>query len=257
MKPINPEQTAEQIISFIKTTFAKTGFMSAVIGVSGGVDSAVSLLLTIRALGKEQVFPVLLPYGPLSTQSTIDAMTLIEKSGVPIGNIVRIDIKPASDVIMGASGSGFDNIRRGNIMSRVRMTILFDQAKKRRALVVGTENRSELLLGYFTRFGDAASDIEPVQNLYKTQIFELAKFLGVTDAILSKAPSAELWGGQTDELEFGFTYKEADVILSFLFDEKKSVDEIIGLGFDKTLVHSVKLRVENNAFKHSLPIIQQ
>jgi NAD+ synthase len=252
MKSIHPEDTIKALTAFIKKTCDDAGFSHVVIGLSGGVDSAASFLLAVRALGPLNVFPVLLPYGALSTQSTIDAMTLIEKSGVPIGNITRIDIKQAADAIISAGGAVFENVRKGNIMARVRMTVLFDQAKKRQALVLGTENKSEHTLGYFTRFGDEASDIEPLLGLYKTQVYELAKALGVTDTILSKPPSAELWFDQTDEGEFGFTYKEADEIMSLLYDEKKTVDEIVAGGIEKQLVDKVKHRVEQNAFKRKL-----
>ena len=253
MKPINPKETLNSLTVFIKKTCTDAGFSKVVIGLSGGVDSATSFLLAVRALGPTNIFPVLMPYGALSTQSTIDAMTLIEKSGVPIGNITRIDIKPASDALISAGGAVFENVRKGNIMARVRMTVLFDQAKRRQALVLGTENKSEHLLGYFTRFGDEASDIEPLFGLYKTQVYELAKELGLTDTILNKPPSAELWFDQTDERELGFTYKDADEILSLLYDENKTVDKVVAAGFDKILVEKVKNRVDQNAFKHKLP----
>jgi NAD+ synthase len=148
-----------------------------------------------------------------------------------------------------------DNIRKGNLMARARMMILYDNAKKRKALVMGTENKSEYLLGYFTRFGDEASDIEPLRNLFKTQMYDLAKYLGVPEVILTKKPTAGLWEGQTDEGEFGFTYKEADEILSLSFDEKKSVDEIVAAGFSKDIVDRVLSRVRGNDFKHRLPIL--
>jgi NAD+ synthase len=253
MKKINPKDTIEQLSAFIKKSCDSAGFSHVVVGLSGGVDSATSFLLAVRALGPGNVFPVLMPYGALSTQSTIDAMTLIEKSGVPIGNITRIDIKQAADALISAGGAVFENVRKGNIMARVRMTALFDQAKKRQALVLGTENKSEHLLGYFTRFGDEASDIEPLFGLYKTQVYELAKELGVTDTILQKAPSAELWFDQTDEGEFGFTYQDADEILSLLYDGKKTVDDVVASGFEKSLVEKVKHRVDQNKFKQNLP----
>ena len=255
MKPINPKEIQDTLTAFVKNTCEDAGFSKIVFGLSGGVDSATSFLLAVRALGPANVFPVLMPYGALSTQSTIDAMMLVEKSGVPIGNITRIDIKQATDALISIGGAAFENVRRGNIMARVRMTALFDQAKRRQALVLGTENKSEHLLGYFTRFGDEASDIEPLFGLYKTQVYELAKTLGVTDTILNKPPSAELWFDQTDEKELGFTYKDADEILSLLYDEKKTVDKVVAAGFDKTLVEKVKLRVDQNMFKQKLPVI--
>jgi len=146
---------------------------------------------------------------------------------------------------------GNDNVRLGNIMARVRMIILYDLAKKHNALVCGTENKSENLLGYFTRFGDQASDFEPIQHLYKTQVYQLAKFLGVPKNIVEKTPTAGLWHGQTDEEEFGFTYKEADQVLSYFYDKKLKLEEIKKMGFtnaDKIINFSLR-----NSYKHSAP----
>lgn len=242
------------IIDFIKETFQKAVFSDAVIGLSGGVDSAVSCALAVQALGVEHVYPILLPYGGLSTQGVLDAMKLIEKFHIPFTHVTRIDIKPAVDTII-KSDVMMDRIRRGNIMARARMTYLFDQAKKRHALVVGTENKSEHLLGYFTRYGDEASDIEPIRHLYKTQVYELAKQLQIPDEIIQKPPSADLWPEQTDEGEFGFTYKDADEILYLLIDEKKTAEEVIAAGFDKALVLAITHRMSVNAFKHKAPYI--
>ena len=144
-----------------------------------------------------------------------------------------------------------DRVRLGNIMARVRMIILFDLDKKQKGLVCGTENKSEALLGYFTRFGDEASDIEPIQHLYKTQVYELAKYLGVPKEIIEKPPSANLWESQTDEGEFGFTYKEADQVLFHYYDKKLKLEEIKSKGFvnaDKIINFSLK-----NTYKHHTP----
>jgi len=252
MDSIHPEETVRRIVSFLKSTFVTAGFSKAVIGVSGGVDSATCCLLSIKALGLQNVFPVLMPYGIGSMQSTLDGMNFVQSVGIPMSNISRIDIKPAVDAFVTSIGA-VDQLRRGNMMARARMIVLFDQAKKRQALVVGTENKSEHLLGYYTRFGDEASDVEPIRDLYKTQIYEIAKYVGVPETILSKKPTADLWPEQTDEGEFGFTYKEADEILFQLYDQKKSLDEI--KNFPKELVEKVKKRVEDNAFKHHLPFI--
>jgi NAD+ synthase len=253
METINPEQTAAKIIEFIKTSLNTAGFSHAVIGLSGGVDSATSLCLVVRAIGKENVYPVLLPYGILSTQGTLDAMTFTQTLDIPISNISRIDIKPPVDVLATQLGVAADNTRRGNLMARMRMIALFDQAKKRQALVIGTENKSEHLLGYFTRFGDEASDIEPIMHLYKTQVYDLAKFLGVSETILTKKPTAGLWDGQTDEGEFGFTYKEADEILALLYDDKMPIAAIEAKGFARNVIDKITARVDRNAFKHVLP----
>jgi len=212
MIAIDSEKEVTRIVAFIKDTFTHAGFTDAVIGLSGGVDSAVSCVLAVRALGLEHVFPILMPYGPLNTRGVIDAIELVEKNKIPMSHIVRIDIKPAVDQIVRIDPF-MDRVRKGNIMARVRMTYLFDQAKKHYALVMGTENKSEHELGYFTRFGDEASDVEPILHLYKTQVFELAKHLQIPETIIAKPPSADLWPEQTDENELGFTYSEADEVL--------------------------------------------
>lgn len=250
MKLIDSKQTSEQLVEFLKSNFQKVGFTNAIVGLSGGVDSAASCILAARALGADHVYPVLLPYGILSTQATLDAMSVIEMLKISPSQVTRVDIKPVVDLI-----APQDNIRRGNMMARTRMMILFDQAKKHSALVVGTENKSEYLLGYFTRYGDEASDMEPLRNLYKTQVYDLAKYLGVPEAILAKKPTAGLWEGQTDEGEFGFTYKDADEILLLSFDEKKSPEEIAAAGFSKDTVDRVLSRARANDFKHHLPIL--
>lgn len=246
------QEEIDRIIHFLKTTFAETGFSLAVIGVSGGVDSAVCLALISLALGKENVSPLLLPYGNLNTRGVLDTMTIIEALGIPLNHVQRMDIKPIVDAIC-AKEAGMDQIRKGNIIARVRMIELFDQAKKRNALVVGTENKSEHLLGYFTRFGDEASDVEPIIHLYKTGVYALGKELHIPQAILEKAPTAGLWVEQTDEKELGFSYKDADPILEQLIDQKKSADDIVQSGFERLLVEKVQNQMEKNAFKHKTP----
>lgn len=240
MKQMDVEKETERIVVFIKTSFQTAGFTDAVIGLSGGIDSAVSCILAVRALGLEHVFPILMPYGPLNTRGLLDAIELIEKNKIPMSHIVRIDIKPAVDQIVRIDPF-MDRVRKGNIMARVRMTYLFDQAKKHRALVMGTENKSEHELGYFTRFGDEASDVEPILHLYKTQVYELAKYLSVPESIITKPPSADLWPEQTDENELGFTYGEADDVLLGIMD----------VSADKTAV--IVRRKKEYSHKHHLP----
>ena len=239
MKQIDWEKETQRIIDFIKSSFQTAGFTDAVIGLSGGIDSAVSCVFAVRALGLEHVFPILMPYGPLNTRGVLDAIELIEKNKIPMSHIVRIDIKPAVDQIVRIDPF-MDRVRKGNIMARVRMTYLFDQAKKHRALVVGTENKSEHELGYFTRFGDEASDVEPIVHLYKTQVFELAKYLKIPETIITKQPSADLWPEQTDENELGFTYQEADEVL-----ENGNIDDDKG--------KRVMKRKNSSEFKQHLP----
>lgn len=243
---------SDVLIGFLQTSFQNCGFNRAVIAMSGGVDSSTSAALVARALGAKNVYPLLLPYRGL--RSTDDAKLVIAHVGIPKRNISQITIAPFIDPMVALDPS-MDRIRRGNIMARVRMILLYDAAKNRNALVVGTENKTEHLLGYFTRFGDEASDIEPLRNLYKTEVRELAGELGLPDRIISKAPTAGLWEGQTDEGEFGFTYKEADKILAMIVDKKQSIDEVVLKGYDRATVEKVVKRMEENSYKHHLPLL--
>lgn len=242
----------ETLVRFLKTSFARAGFEHAVVAMSGGVDSSVSAALVARALGAKNVYPLLLPYADIS--STDDAKLVIAHVGIPKSNVIQINIAPFVDPMI-ALDPTMDRLRRGNIMARVRMILLYDYAKTRNALAVGTENKTEYLLGYFTRFGDEASDIEPLRNLYKTEVWELAGKLGLPDRIITKVPTAGLWEGQTDEGEFGFTYKEADAILGMIVDKKQSIDEVVLKGYDRATVEKVVKRMKENNFKHHLPII--
>lgn len=252
MKSINPKSKSEQLIRFIKKSCQKEKIQDVLIGVSGGVDSATSLTLAVKALGKEHVHPVLLPYGSLSDQGTKDAWLIIRKLGIPKGHVHTIDIKPFSDAVIAADPL-MDDGRKGNIMARMRMVILFDLSKKYNYLVVGTENRTEHLLGYYTRFGDEASDIEPIRELYKFQVYELAKYLKVPPEILLKSPTAGLWEDQTDEGEFGFSYKTADEILYLHTEKKLSKKEIISRGYPKDIAEKVWWWIEKGSLKDRLP----
>jgi len=264
-----------EIVEWIRETVHEAGFSKVVIGLSGGVDSALSATLATKALGKENVYPILLPYKNLHSQSITDAMAVVDFLGIPKENVTTIDIKNSVDAIRTnvilerqnvSIGSKYnsedsiaslqnDTVRKGNIMARVRMIYLFDTAKKLGALVCGTENKTEHYLGYFTRFGDEASDIEPIRSLYKTQVWEMAKNLGVPDRIINKAPTAGLWEGQTDEGEFGFLYEDADRVLALFIDQKLTPQQIVQKGVSKTIVEKILERVKQNNFKHDLPHI--
>ncbi|MBI3070280.1 MAG: NAD(+) synthase, partial [Candidatus Levybacteria bacterium] len=205
---INPEKEKKQIVQFIKQTLQKEGFQNVVIGVSGGVDSTTSLYLLKEAIPLKNIFPVHLYYFNPDLEFEENAYHLSIKSIVD--KLAKtLGVQPLKD-----------SIRLGNIMARVRMILLYDLAKKHQALVCGTENRSEYHLGYFTRFGDEASDFEPIRHLYKTQVYQLASYLGVPKTVIDKKPTAGLWAEQTDEGEFGFSYKEADPVLYLYFDKK-------------------------------------
>lgn len=256
MQAIDMGQVVIDLTAFLKSSFIAAGFSRAVVAVSGGVDSATSCALAVGALGPENVTPMFLPYGELNHQGVTDARLVVESLRIPEANIVEIDIQSLVDSILKLDES-VDLVRGGNIMARMRMTLIFDQAKKQQALVVGTENKTEHLLGYFTRFGDEASDIEPLRQLYKTQVYELARRLGLPEPVLTKPPSAGLWEGQTDEGEFGFSYKEADEILALLVDENRSTEEVVAAGFTPGVVERVARRMQENKFKHRLPLISE
>ncbi|PIP61090.1 NAD(+) synthetase [Candidatus Roizmanbacteria bacterium CG22_combo_CG10-13_8_21_14_all_38_20] len=239
MLNLNSQQTAKKIEEFIKNTLKSQGFKRVVVGVSGGIDSATALALATKALGAQNVHVISMPYGNNGKQGTVSS----------------IDIKPIVDSFNKPTRSNpaSSKLRLGNIMARVRMIILYDYAKKNDALVCGTENRSEYYLGYFTRFGDEASDLEPLIGLYKTQVRQLAKYLNVSKAILDAQPTAELWEGQTDEQELGFSYESADPIIYLYCDKKISADKIVAEGHNPKLVKKVVDRVNQASFKHLLP----
>ena len=240
---------SEQIVGFLKGTFEGTGKKSAVIGLSGGVDSATSFYLLSKVLKPKNIFVVHLFYFEPMT-SLLEPM--LKEKEIPEENIFILSIRGPVDVIAKALRvSSNDKVRLGNIIARARMIFLFDLAKKTDSLVCGTENKSENLLGYFTRFGDQASDIEPIAHLYKTEVYKLAEYLGVTKKIIRQKPTAGLWQGQTDEGEFGFTYGEADQVMNLYFDKHLELDKIERSGF-KNARKIVEL-CKKNEFKQKVP----
>lgn len=252
MFDLDLEETGKKLLTFIKNACKKEGYKDVLIAVSGGIDSSVSITLAVKALGKKHVYPVLLPYGNLNDEGTRDAMIVINGLKIPNEQITKINIKPFVDSIV-AYDKLMDEGRIGNIMARVRTIILYDLSKKLQHLVIGTENKTEHLLGYYTRFGDEASDIEPLRNLYKAQVYGLAKYLRIPKKIITKKPSAGLWEGQTDEGEFGFSYKEADEILYLHTEKNLSKAEIIKKGYDKKTVERLWWWLEKGEFKNRLP----
>lgn len=239
----------EEIVKFLRETFDKTGKTKVVIGLSGGIDSATSYFLLKKALPIENIIAVHMPYSdenPTKVEQRVSKMC--RQSGLPAQNFFSIPIKGMVDQLsMGLKVD--EKARKGNIMARIRMIILFDLAKKFNALVCGTENKSEHYLGYFTRFGDEASDIEPIRHLYKSQVKELAKELGVSKEVLDAIPTAGLWDGQTDEGQFGFTYKEADQVLEAFFDGESPKSLQARFPNAKKVLKLMKA----NEFKHLVP----
>lgn len=254
----NPQHTIDEIITFLQTTFQNQGKSQAVIAVSGGIDSALALSLLTRAVSPSQIVPVLLPYGD---QSIADSATMLSFNGIQESQWQQIDIAPIAQVIAAQLGlsttptTKAEQIRFGNVMARSRMIVVYDLARRYDALVCGTENKSEQHLGYFTRFGDGASDIEPIQHLYKTQVRQLAEFLNLPEQIRVKPPTAGLWTDQTDETELGFTYTVADQVLAQLIDEHIPVDQIVVEGVSPLQIQQVVAKVTANQFKHQVPYV--
>lgn len=247
----SPAAHAINIRHFITETCAAQGIDRAVIAVSGGIDSAVSLTLLTQALGNAAITPILLPYGE---QDMRDGELSCQCNGFQPTEWLTINIKPIVDELCQLrSVHESDQVRRGNIMARVRMILVFDVAREQSALVCGTENKSEHYLGYFTRFGDAASDIEPIAHLYKTQVRALAEYLHIPQQIVSKPPSAGLWDNQTDEQELGFSYAAADQVLTALIDKQIPPAEISIPGVSPEIVQAVCTRVQSQAFKRTVP----
>jgi len=246
---INPEREIKKIADFLKRVRKSTGINNIVIGQSGGIDSATCFYLIKQIYPPENIYPAILNYYPKDNRVI---KNMFFEAKIPRQNILDISIKPMVEELQKRLDPGNTSpVRKGNLMARVRMTVLFDLAKKVDGLVCGTENKSEHFLGYFTRFGDAASDVEPITHLYKTQIVQLAKYLKVPTEIIKAAPTAGLWDGQTDEKELGFTYREADQVLYLYLDKKIKVEKIIKMGFKKT--EKIIDQVKNNQFKHKVP----
>ncbi len=248
---LNTDIVRKILVNFLRDETQNAGFKKGILGLSGGVDSAVCAYLAAEALGNENVRGVILPYRSSSSQSRSDAEEVARILGI---QTEVVDISGMVDAYLQTAGS-MDKVRAGNIMARQRMIVLYDLSQRDRALVFGTSNKTEILLGYGTLFGDLASAINPLGDLYKTQVWQLAEALGVPRAIVDKKPSADLWEGQTDEGEFGFTYADVDRLLYFMIDERRGDGQLVDMGFDKNFIAQVKTMIRKNQFKRRPPVI--
>ncbi len=246
---INTDLARRILTGFIKSEITRTGLTRAVINLSGGIDSAVACVLAAEALGPENVQAIRLPYRTSSSDSLDHAQMIIDMTGV---QAITVEITGMVDPLI-AQFPDMSPVRKGNIMARARMIVLYDQTVAFNGLAVGTGNKTEILLGYTTLYGDSACAINPNGDLYKTQVRQLSRALGIPSGIIDKAPSADLWSGQTDEGELGFTYAEVDKLLYLLIDERYTPEECIEAGFPPAFVHAVVERVRRNQFKRVLP----
>jgi NAD+ synthase len=237
------------LVNFLRDESVNAGFSNAVLGLSGGVDSAVVAYLAVEALGKEHVRALIMPYRSSSPQSRTDAELVIARLGM---SSEVFDITPMVDAYLAGTA---DKVRQGNVMARQRMIVLYDISNRDRALVIGTSNKTELMLGYGTLFGDMACALNPLGDLYKTQVWQLAESLGVPESIVKKKPSADLWEGQTDEGEMGLTYARVDQLLFAMIDERRSDEDLIRIGFEEEFVRRVKRMVMVSQFKRRPPVI--
>ena len=251
MIPCNTALLRKILVAFVRDEVRKVGVERVVLGLSGGVDSSLSAFLAAEALGAENVLAIRMPYRTSSHDSLEDAASVVEALGIPS---LTIDITAQVDAYFERHPDA-DNRRRGNKMARERMTILYDHSARWQALVLGTSNKTELLLGYGTLHGDMASAVNPIGDLYKTQVWALAEAVGVPERVIRKLPSADLFVGQTDEDDLGFRYREVDHLLYLMVDERYSTAELEEAGFKLEFIRRVSDMVRNSQFKRRLPVI--
>lgn len=239
-----------KIVSFIKDYTKDIQIKSLILGISGGLDSSVVAALCVEALGNQNVYGLYMPYDNIEESKKFSDL-IAQKLNI---NYKVFSIRKIVDNYF-IDFKEVDRVRKGNFMARIRMAILFDYSKIYNGIVVGTSNKSEILLGYFTLFGDSACSIAPIGDLYKTEVIELAKVLNLPDDVINQKPTAGLWEGQTDEKELGFSYKEADKILYYLQEDKMDIQQIESEGIDLKLIKKVKHWLDANNYKTNLPVI--
>ena len=248
---LNLKEVHNELVEFLRENFKKAGFSKAVLGLSGGIDSALVAYLLRDALGKENVLAIMMPYKSSNPDSLNHAKLVIEDLKI---NSKTIEITDMIDAYF-KNEKEASSLRMGNKMARERMSILFDYSSKENALVVGTSNKTEIYLGYSTQFGDSACALNPIGDLYKTNIWDLSRYLKIPNELMEKKPSADLWEGQTDEQEMGLTYKEADQVLYRMLEENKTVEEVLAEGFNKDLVDNIVRRMNRSEYKRRMPLI--
>jgi NAD+ synthase len=252
---LNEKQAVQVLTIFIREEVRRTGFSKAIIGLSGGVDSALSTYLAVHALGAENVHVLLMPYRTSSPESLSDAEAVVNDLGI---SSETFSIASVADTFFSETERALgpmERMRRGNVMARLRMIALYDRSQAMGALVIGTSNKTESLLGYTTMYGDNASAINPLGDLYKTQVWQLAKHVGVPKQIVSKPPSADLWPGQTDESELGVTYHEVDELLFYMIDLRERDESLVKRGFPIEQVQRIRKTVQRTQYKRRLPLI--
>ena len=248
---LNLKEVHNELVEFLRESFKKAGFSKAVLGLSGGIDSALVAYLLRDALGKENVLAIMMPYKSSNPDSLNHAKLVVEDLKI---NAKSIEITDMIDAYF-KNEKEATSLRMGNKMARERMSILFDYSSKENALVVGTSNKTEIYLGYSTQFGDSACALNPIGDLYKTNIWDLSRYLKIPNELIEKKPSADLWEGQTDEQEMGLTYKEADQVLYRMLEENKKVEEVLAEGFNKDLVDNILRRMNRSEYKRRMPLI--
>lgn len=241
----------EMLVNFLREEAGKVGFKKVVLGLSGGIDSALVAFIAAKAFGPENVLGIMMPYKTSSKESVEHAKLVIEKTGI---RSKLVEITPMVDAYFNMNPD-MSSLRKGNKMARERMSILFDHSALEGALVLGTSNKTELLLGYGTQFGDSASAINCIGDLYKTHVWDLSRHMGVPNELIDKKPSADLWEGQTDEQELGYSYRMADEILYRFVDERKNKNEIVSEGYPSEVVEKIIKRVKMMQYKRVMPVI--
>jgi NAD+ synthase len=248
---INAPLTARLLVQFLREETRKTGLKKAVLGLSGGIDSALVAALATKALGAKNVLGIMMPYKTSASSSLNDAKAVAASLAMPV--MTQPITTQVDSYFRHFPEAG--SLRRGNKMARERMSILYDQSAVFSALVLGTSNKTELLLGYGTLHGDLASALNPLGDLYKTQVRQLALHMKLPDCVIRKAPSADLWAGQTDEQELGFAYENVDLLLYHLIDCRYDDSELILQGYSKSMIRQVRSKIQNSQYKRRMPLI--